>query len=72
MSEPKEIKVTEAELKILVEAVNVFYLKTMRHAQRTREFHSKEQNQQLQAQQKLLQYLMLIRSEREHPEPVEC
>jgi hypothetical protein len=57
MNELKGLRLSLSDLNIVCEAMNQYYERSVRKAQRTREYHSKEQNQQLQTTQKLLQYL---------------
>jgi DNA-directed RNA polymerase beta' subunit len=57
MNELKGLRLSLSDLNIVCEAMNQYYERSVRRAQRTREYHSKEQNQQLQTTQKLLQYL---------------
>jgi hypothetical protein len=69
-TEPRELRLSPSDLGLVCEAMTLYYEKTIRRAHRTREYHSKEQSQQLQTQQKLLQYLMRTRYEWDHPENV--
>lgn len=68
MTIKKDVPLTMEELELLIKAMTLLYDKSVRRAQRIEEVRSKKQTIMLAEQQKLLQYLAMLKNSWEREE----